>query len=111
MYVVSAVALGGVLSGVPAGVWIFVFVIINTVINYFGIEMTAKTNKIFLVFELIVLVIFLFFGITAIMNGVNGASFSFDPLYNPDRFSMSLALGAVSIAVLKIGRASCRYRL
>src|SRR5699024_2072214 len=26
--------------------------------------------------------------------------FSFDPLYNPDRFSMSLVLGAVSIAVL-----------
>lgn len=100
MYVVSAAALGGILPGVPAGVWIFVFVIINTVINYFGIEMTARTNKIFLVFELIVLAIFLYFGITAIMNGVNGASFSFDPLYNPDRFSMSLVLGAVSIAVL-----------
>src|SRR5699024_7908663 len=75
------------------------FVVINTVINYFGIEMTAKTNKIFLVFELIVLILFLIFGITAIVNGVNGATFSFDPLYNPDRFSMRLVLGGVSIAV------------
>src|SRR5699024_9361780 len=100
MYVVSAAALGGILPGVPAGVWIIIFVVINTVINYFGIEMTAKTNKIFLVFELIVLILFLIFGITAIVNGVNGATFSFDPLYNPDRFSMSLVLGAVSIAVL-----------
>src|SRR5699024_1861034 len=80
--------------------WIIIFVVINTVINYFGIEMTAKTNKIFLVFEIIVLILFLIFGITAIVNGVNGATFSFDPLYNPDRFSMSLVLGAVSIAVL-----------
>lgn len=100
MYVVSAAALGGILPGVPAGVWIIIFVVINTLINYFGIEMTAKTNKIFLVFELIVLILFLIFGITAIVNGVNGATFSFDPLYNPDRFSMSLVLGAVSIAVL-----------
>ncbi|TMN21736.1 APC family permease [Lentibacillus cibarius] len=100
MYVVSAAALGGVLPGVPAWVWIIIFVIINTVINYLGIEMTARTNKIFLVFELIVLVIFLVIGITAIANGVNGATFSFDPLFNPDNFSLNLVLGAVSIAVL-----------
>lgn len=100
MYVVSAAALGGILPGVPAGVWIILFVVINTVINYFGIEMTAKSNKIFLVFEVIVLVLFLIFGISAVVNGVNGATFSFDPLYNPDTFSWSLVLGAVSIAVL-----------
>ncbi|MDY0404174.1 APC family permease [Virgibacillus sp. 179-BFC.A HS] len=100
MYVVSAAALKGVLPGVPSGVWIIVFVIINTVINYFGIEMTAKTNKVFLVFELIVLVLFLIFGIYAVASGVNGAEFSFDPLFNPDQFSFSLVLGAVSIAVL-----------
>jgi len=100
MYVVSAAALGGVLPGVPAGVWIIIFVVINTVINYFGIEMTARTNKIFLVFELIVLVIFLVIGITAIAKGVNGATFSFDPIFNPDNFSLNLVLGAVSIAVL-----------
>lgn len=100
MYVVSAAALGGIFPNVPAGVWIVLFVIVNTTINFFGIEMTAKTNKIFLVFELVVLVIFLYFGITAIMNGVNGASFSFDPFYNPDRFSLNVVLGAVSIAVL-----------
>src|SRR5699024_4507949 len=37
-------------------------------------------------------------GITASVNGVSGATFSLDPLYNPDRFRMSLVLGAVSIA-------------
>lgn len=100
MYVVSAAALGGVLPGVPAGVWIIIFVVINTVINYLGIEMTAKTNKIFLIFELIVLVVFLVIGITAVAKGVNGATFSFDPLFDPDNFSMKLVLGAVSIAVL-----------
>lgn len=100
MYVVSAAALSSIIPGVPAWIWIIVFVIINTTINYFGIEMTARTNKIFIVFESAVLLLFLVIGITAIANGTNGASFSLDPLFNPDNFSFSLVLGATSIAVL-----------
>src|SRR5699024_4053044 len=45
LYVVSTAALGGILPGVPLWVWILIFVLINTIINYLGIEMTAKTNK------------------------------------------------------------------
>ncbi|MEI3612223.1 APC family permease [Pseudogracilibacillus sp. SO30301A] len=100
LYVVSATALTGMWPTIPGWIWLIVFIVINTVINYFGIEFTARTNKIFLIFELLVLVIFLVVGITAIVKGVNGAEFSFDPLYNPDTFSMSVVMGAVSIAVL-----------
>lgn len=100
MYVVSAAALTSIVPGVPAWVWIIVFVVINTTINYFGIEMTARTNKIFIVFESAVLLLFLVIGITAIANGTNGATFSIDPLFNSDNFSFSLVLGATSIAVL-----------
>lgn len=100
LYVVSATALTGMLPGVPGWIWLVFFIVINTVINYFGIEFTAKANKIILVFELIVLILFVVIGISAIAQGVNGAVFSFDPLFNPDSFSMSVVMGAVSIAVL-----------
>ena len=100
LYVVSATALHGMWPAIPGWVWLVVFIGINTVINYFGIKFTARTNWIFLIFELAVLLIFLVVGITAIANGVNGATFSFDPIYNPDTFSMSVVMGAVSIAVL-----------
>lgn len=100
LYVVSATALTGMWPAVPGWIWLVLFIAINTVINYFGIEFTARTNKIFLLFELAVLIIFLVVGVTAIAKGVNGATFSFDPLYNPDTFSMSVVMGAVSIAVL-----------
>jgi amino acid transporter len=73
---------------------------VNTTVNYMGIENTARFNRVMLVGELIVLAIFLAVGVWAIASGVNGASFSLDPLYNADRFSLSLVLGAVSIAVL-----------
>ncbi|TQS76643.1 APC family permease [Ornithinibacillus gellani] len=100
LYVVSATALTGMWPAVPGWFWLILFIAINTVINYFGIKFTARTNIIFLIFELAVLIIFLVVGVTAIVNGVNGATFSFDPLYNPDTFSMKVVMGAVSIAVL-----------
>lgn len=100
LYVVSATALTGMWPAIPGWFWLIFFITINTVINYFGIKFTARTNIIFLAFELIVLILFLVVGVTAIANGVNGATFSFDPLYNPDTFSMSVVMGAVSIAVL-----------
>ncbi|WP_026907204.1 APC family permease [Paucisalibacillus globulus] len=100
LYVVSATALTGMWPAIPGWFWLLFFIVINTVINYFGIKFTARTNWIFLFFELAVLLIFLVVGITAIANGVNGATFSFDPIYNPDTFSMSVVMGAVSIAVL-----------
>jgi amino acid transporter len=100
LYVVSAQALSGMVPAVPSWVWLVLFIAINTVINYFGIEFTAKANNIILVFELIVLAVFIIVGFIAITNHVNGAVFSFKPLYDPQYFSMHVVMSAVSIAVL-----------
>ncbi|WEG14616.1 APC family permease [Pullulanibacillus sp. KACC 23026] len=100
LYVVSAQALSGMVPAIPSWIWLILFILINTIINYFGIEFTAKANKIILVFELIVLAIFISVGIVAIAHHVNGAVFSFKPLYDPNYFSMHVVMSAVSIAVL-----------
>lgn len=100
LYVVSAQALSGMVPGIPSWVWLVFFILINTLINYFGIEFTAKANTIILVFELIVLAIFIVVGLIAIGHHVNGAHFSFKPLYDPNYFSLHLVMSAVSIAVL-----------
>lgn len=100
LYLVSAAALADIVPEVPILVWLLIFIGINTVINITGIEFTAKTNKIILVFELIVFVIFVVAGIIAISQHVNGAEFTFKPIYDKDTFSMSTVMGAVSIAVL-----------
>jgi amino acid transporter len=84
---------------VPVLVWLIAFVVLNTVVNYFGIEFTARVNKIMLVGELIVLAIFLVIGVVALASG-EGRGFDFSPIYNGDTFSLELVLGAVSIAVL-----------
>lgn len=43
LYVVSATALTGMWPTIPGWVWLIVFIVINTVINYFGISSVALT--------------------------------------------------------------------
>jgi amino acid transporter len=100
LYVTGAAALGSVLPAVPQAVWVIVFVVINTVVNLRGIETTARTNKIFLVGELLVLALFVVLAVVAISRGVNGASWTFTPFFNPEVFQPSLIFAALSVAVL-----------
>jgi amino acid transporter len=100
LYVVSAAALTSLLPGVPQWLWVVAFVLVNTAVNYLGIESTARLNRLFLLLELIVLALFVVFGIAAIVAHKNGAHFSFDPLLKPDVVTPGLIFGALSIAVL-----------
>jgi amino acid transporter len=99
LYLIAGIAMNSLVPSVPVWAWLVAFVVLNTVVNYMGIEMTAKVNKIMLVGELIVLAIFIVIGIVALAQG-KGRGFDFTPIYNADTFSLSLVFGAVSIAVL-----------
>ena len=99
LYLISGVAMNSIVPAVPVWAWVAAFVVLNTVVNYFGIETTARINKLMLVAELVVLAIFLVVGVVALANGA-GRGFSFAPLYDSSTFSLGLVFGAVSIAVL-----------
>jgi amino acid transporter len=99
LYLVAAVAMHSLVPAIPVWLWLVAFVLLNTVVNYLGIQMTARVNRFMLVAELIVLAIFLVVGIAALASG-KGTGFSWSPLFNSDTFSWSVVFGAVSIAVL-----------
>ncbi|MBY9076055.1 APC family permease [Nocardioides sp. WL0053] len=99
LYLIASIAMNSLVPAIPVWLWLVGFVVLNTVVNYAGIEMTAKVNKVMLIGELIVLGIFLVIGIVALAQG-KGRGFDLTPLYNADTFSWSLIFGAVSIAVL-----------
>ena len=99
LYLIASIAMHSLVPGIPVWIWLVGFVILNTVVNYLGIETTAKVNRVMLVAELIVLVIFIVIGIIALMQG-KGRGFDFTPLYNEATFSWGLVFGSVSIAVL-----------
>src|SRR6478735_4027063 len=99
LYLIASIAMNSLITSIPVWIWLIAFVLLNTVVNYLGIEMTARINKIMLVGELIVLAIFIVIGIVALAQG-KGDGFSFSPIYNSDTFSWNIVFGAVSIAVL-----------
>lgn len=99
LYIVAAIAMNSLVTGIPVWAWLLFFIITNTIVNLRGIELTAKFNKIFLMAELAVLAIFIVIGVVAVAQG-KGNGFSFSAFYNSATFSWSLVFGAVSVAVL-----------
>jgi amino acid transporter len=100
LYVFAAESMSGIFPGVPKPLWIIVFLIINTAVNYVGISFTAVVNRLFLAAELIFVVIFVVMAIVAIHRGTGGAAFTTTPLFNAALFTPQLAAAALSIAVL-----------
>ncbi|HEU5159459.1 MAG TPA: APC family permease [Streptosporangiaceae bacterium] len=99
LYIVSGIAMHSFVPAIPVWAWVVGFILLNTAINYFGIEMTARTNRIMLVGELIVLAIFLVIGLIALADGKRTGGV-LTPFYNADTFSIGLVFGAVSVAAL-----------
>ncbi|WP_344550413.1 APC family permease [Kitasatospora saccharophila] len=99
LYLIAGVAMNSLVPSVPVWLWVVGFVLLNTAVNYLGIETTAKVNKAVLVGELVVLALFVVVGVAALADG-KGRGFDFTPLYDGHTFSWSLVFGAVSIAVL-----------
>lgn len=99
LYLVASVAMHSTVPAIPVWGWLILFVLFNTVVNYRGIRLTAAITRIFLIGQVIVLLIFLAVGLTALVEG-KGTGFSMEPLFNPDTFTWPIVFGAVSVAVL-----------
>jgi amino acid transporter len=99
LYIVAGAALHSFVPGIPVWLWVIGFIVTNTAVNYFGIEMTARVNRLMLVAELVVLVIFLVAALIAVADG-KGGGWSWRPLYDHSTFSVGVVFTAVSVAVL-----------
>ncbi|MQA82412.1 MAG: amino acid permease [Streptosporangiales bacterium] len=99
LYLVASVAMSSIVPVVPVWLWLVAFVVLNTAVNYLGIEMTARVTKVMLVAELIVLALFLVIGVVALAQG-KASSSGLSPFFNPSTFSWGVVFGAVSVAVL-----------
>jgi len=100
LYLLSALALRSVLPGVDLRVWVLGFIVLNAAVNLRGIEFTAAANRYLLVFELIVLAIFLVVGLWALYHGTGAGHLTLLPLFDAQGFSLAAIAGATSVAVL-----------
>lgn len=100
LYLFSAVALRPVLPGVPAWGWLAIFISFNAAVNLVGIQFTARVNRYMLIFELMVLALFVVVGLAALYGGMGAGKLTITPIYNAKVFSFATVAGATSIAVL-----------
>jgi amino acid transporter len=100
VYLVAGYALQEMFPIIPYWGWIVLFVLINTVINLRGIEMTARTNIALLLFELLTLLVFVVVAFIAVLKGVGQGAFTIDPIWKPEGFSLNMVMAATSLAVL-----------
>lgn len=109
LYIVAGAAMHSLVGGIPVWAWVVFFILVNTAVNYVGIEMTARVNRLMLVAELVVLALFVVIGIAAVAAG-KGQGFSWHPLYDPHTFSVGVVFSAVSVAVLSfLGSTGSRH--
>ncbi|MBV4466961.1 amino acid transporter [Pseudomonas sp. F-14 TE3623] len=100
LYVYAAMALNHLYPDIPKVGFILAFLVSATFVNLRGITFTARMNIIFLLAQLVVLGIFLFYAWNALHNGGGNGELTLAPLYNPETFNFALLMQAVSIAVL-----------
>ncbi|UVL36850.1 APC family permease [Pseudomonas sp. B21-041] len=100
LYVYAAMALNHLYPDIPKVGFILAFLVSATFVNLRGITFTARMNIIFLLAQLVVLGIFLFYAWNALHNGGGNGELTLAPLYHPQTFNFALLMQAVSIAVL-----------
>jgi len=98
--VVVAIAVHALLPWVPQAAVVIGVLGLTTIVNFFGIESTARASLALLVLQLLILAAFVAVAGVALWNGVAGAHVSPAPLFNPPLFSPGAILGAASIGVL-----------
>lgn len=99
-YVGCAIALHAASPQIPKSVAVVLFLSFSTVINYLGIEASARANLVMLIMQGIILAVFIVAGLRAVGQGVAGAHFSISPLFDPSRMTPTVVFSALSLAVL-----------
>jgi len=100
IYVICAVSVHAVFPWLPKPMLVVAFLAFNTAFNLLGIEGTARLSVILLVFQLLLLGLFMVLGLIALAHGVAGAHLALEPLYDARKVTPSLIFGALSLAVL-----------
>lgn len=100
VYVICAIAVHAAMPWVNQPLCVVALIAIATVVNYYGIETTARASLVLLALQLVILAVFFVVGTLALIHGVGGAHLSLKPIFNPAVATPHLLFGALSLAVL-----------
>lgn len=98
IWLIGSSYLHAAFPAIPIWLWIVIFIVLTTVINIIGINVTTNANLLMMIFQLLVLGIFIILSIISLIQGVGtGKIFSISPFYGDD-FSISLVAAGAAVA-------------
>jgi amino acid transporter len=98
-YVGCAIAVHAALPEISRSLSVVVMAVAATLVNYLGIETTARASFVLLAIQLVILALFALLGTHALIQHVAGARLSLAPFYNPAELTPRLVFSALSFAV------------
>ncbi|MDF2682128.1 MAG: hypothetical protein K0R47_3318 [Brevibacillus sp.] len=103
-YLVGSLYLSIYFPSVPYSVWVIGFIVVTTVINILGIKLATNINTVFVIYQFLVLIIFVALSIKGIMSGMGtGTLASIKPFFNPDVPLSSIMAGASLLCLSFLG--------
>ena len=103
IWLVGAEYLAAEFPNVPKAVWVVSFVVLTTVINYFGIKVADRANFLLVLFEVLVLVFYIVFSISHLLGSGDTSMFSLQPFVGVVHEIGPVAAGAAVAAYLFLG--------
>ncbi|MGY4690000.1 APC family permease [Salibacterium sp. K-3] len=98
IWLIGGVYLNTAFPAVPVWVWILLFIVVTTTVNLIGITMTTKVNLLMMIFQLLVVALFILLCIVNLVQGMGtGTIFTFTPFLGQDA-EFPLVLAGASIA-------------
>jgi amino acid transporter len=98
----AAVFVGILIPGIPVWLALLVFVLVDTAINYVGIELADKENIALFIIQLAGIAAFLVTGAIYVWRGGGAGTFNADPIFQPSKFNINFVASALSIAAVTL---------
>jgi amino acid transporter len=96
----AAIFLNLLIPTFPVWLALLIFVAVNTIINYVGLEYGAKENTVVFIIQAAGIAAFLVAGFVYIWKGGGAGHFNFDPIFQASKFNLAFIAGSLSIATV-----------
>ena len=100
VYLIAAIAIHSLFPSVPILALCFGFLAIVAIVSLIGMKTAMMVNKIALVAQMVILALFVVFGIIFVVQHPETANFSPAHIFDPSKFELGGTMSAVSLAVL-----------
>lgn len=99
VFMVGAAYAHSTLPEVPYIAWVLLIALVTTVVNYFGVDIAAKTNLILVGIMTVIVLLFIGVCAAAVQAGMGaGTLLSLTPFYQPEHFSVTALVAGSAIA-------------